>query len=70
MAADGAHAPRQDMTQIASHELHAGHGLGAPGAALGAVFPGKGDALLVDGQDSRVADGGAADVADGGVNIG
>ena len=56
------HGEGQDMAEIALDELDAGKGFHASGIAVGAVFPGKGDARLVDGQDAGVADGAAANI--------
>jgi len=63
IAPDRAHGKRQDMAQIAPHELGAGKRLHAPGIAMGAVLPGKRDAPLVDAQDTGIADGGAANIS-------
>ena len=63
IAPDRAHGKRQDMAQIALHELGPGKRLHAPGIAVGAVFPGKGDARFGDGQDTGIADGGAANIS-------
>ena len=62
VAADGAQSKRQDVAQVASHELGSGDGFRAPGVAAGSVLPGKGDALIIDGEEARVADGCAANV--------
>ena len=62
IAPDRAHGKRQDMTQIAAHELHPGNRLHTPGIAMGAVLPGKRDAPLGDGEDTGITDGGTANI--------
>ena len=62
VAADGARSERQDVAQVAGYELGSGHCLGAAGVAAGAILPGKSDALIIDGEEARVADGCAANV--------
>lgn len=62
VAAYRPHGRGQDMAQVAFHKLDAGHCFHALGIAVSAVFPGKGDARLVDSQDAGVSNGGPADV--------
>jgi hypothetical protein len=45
---DGLEAPGQHVAQVASHKLHAGHGLGADDVAVGTVLPSEGDVGVGD----------------------
>ena len=62
VAPDRAHGERQNMAQVAADELDAGNAFHTPYITVGAVFPGKRDRALVEGEDTGVADGSAADI--------
>jgi len=50
------------MAQVAADELDAVNAFHTPYITVGAVFPGKRDRALVEGEDTGVADGSAADI--------
>jgi hypothetical protein len=62
VVADRAQSARQDVSQIALHELHALEGAEFGAVAGVAVLPAEGDGLLGDPHHAGVADGGARDV--------
>ena len=53
------------MAKVASHKFHARDGLGAGGAAVGAILPAERHFVAFDADDARVADGRAVDAGAG-----